>query len=348
MKDDIQLGLPLALESLERKFVRIINTSEWKKLQKAWDESSHIFYFGHGGNMGISDHSAIDASRLTNKNIIAPGSGVLTTSIISDNDFHSWAKHWVDMRSRGLDKSKCLVLGMSCSSTGTSSDCIVNALNWSADNGMKTALFTAQPKYDLRDDIISITQHCNYYHTSEIISLMLTYQLIHGGGFACPTIAKKAQLRRFESLGIESEVESDIIFDAKGSSSDKELNQQVPPGFENELKNIAVDFDGVVHTFDKGWHDGTCYGEPIEGAIDAIKKLSKEYNIVLHTAKVKPDRPLVDGKTGYELVLEWLIEHDLEKYIDEITHEKPRAEYYIDDKGIKFENNWKEILEEVL
>ena len=32
-------------------------------------------------------------------------------------------------------------------------------------------------------------------------------------------------------------------------------NQNVPPGFEKELKNLAIDFDGVVHTFDKGFHD---------------------------------------------------------------------------------------------
>ena len=40
--------------------------------------------------------------------------------------------------------------------------------------------------------------------------------------------------------------------------------------------------------------------------------------------------------------------HKIGCYIKEVTHEKPRAEYYIDDKGIKFDNNWEEILEEVL
>ena len=54
---------------------------------------------------------------------------------------------------------------------------------------------------------------------------------------------------------------------------------------------------------------------------------------------------LVNEKTGVELVWEWLEKHDVAKYIDEVTHEKPRAEYYIDDKGIKFENkNFWEIL----
>lgn len=125
------------------------------------------------------------------------------------------------------------------------------------------------------------------------------------------------------------------------------LNQDVPPGFEHEKKNIAVDFDGVVHEF-KGWGDGTCYGEPLPGALEAIEKLSKFYNVIIFTAKVRPDRPLVQGKTGQTLVVEWLEKYDVLKYIQEVTHEKPRAKYYIDDKAIKFDNNWKDILAEVI
>jgi hypothetical protein len=125
------------------------------------------------------------------------------------------------------------------------------------------------------------------------------------------------------------------------------FNKNVPPGFENELRNLAIDFDGVVHTFDKGWHDGTCYGDPIDGSLEAIESLSKDYNIIIFSAKVRPDRPLVGGQTGKELVQEWLEKHNVMQYVDDITHEKPRAEYYIDDKAIRFENNWKEILGEL-
>ena len=50
----------------------------------------------------------------------------------------------------------------------------------------------------------------------------------------------------------------------------------VPPGFEKELNNIAIDFDGVLHNFNKGFHDGTCYGKPIEGSIESVKLLSKK------------------------------------------------------------------------
>tara|TARA_B100001123_G_C14352680_1_gene647684 strand:- start:35 stop:427 length:393 start_codon:yes stop_codon:yes gene_type:complete len=113
-------------------------------------------------------------------------------------------------------------------------------------------------------------------------------------------------------------------------------NKDVPPGHEKELNNLAIDFDGVIHTFDKGYHDGTCYGQPIAGTKEALEELSKKYNIIIFSSKVKPDRPLVNNKTGMQLVKDWLKQHDLLKYVSEITCEKPRAKYYIDDKAIEF------------
>tara|TARA_Y100000816_G_scaffold138289_1_gene97871 strand:+ start:1346 stop:1744 length:399 start_codon:yes stop_codon:yes gene_type:complete len=123
-------------------------------------------------------------------------------------------------------------------------------------------------------------------------------------------------------------------------------SHQVPPGFENELNNIAIDFDGVIHNFDKGWHDGTCYGDPIPGALEAIKDLSQNYKIIIFTAKAKPNRPLVQGKTGLTLVEEWLKKHDIFKYVSEITSEKPRAQIYIDDRGYRF-INWSKAINDI-
>jgi len=116
-----------------------------------------------------------------------------------------------------------------------------------------------------------------------------------------------------------------------------------PPGFENQSNTIAIDFDGVLHNANKGWGDGTCYGEPLSGSIEAIKQLSTQYNIVIFTAKAKPDRPLVDEKTGIELVKEWFEKYSILDCISEITSEKPRAELYIDDNGYRFEN-WNDTL----
>lgn len=116
-----------------------------------------------------------------------------------------------------------------------------------------------------------------------------------------------------------------------------------PPGFKTKRKVIAIDFDGVIHDAHQGWGDGTCYGDPLPGSIESIKNLSEKYDIVIFTAKAKSDRPLVNGKTGIELVKEWFDKHGILKYIISITSEKPRAELYIDDNGYRFKN-WSDTL----
>ena len=54
-----------------------------------------------------------------------------------------------------------------------------------------------------------------------------------------------------------------------------------PPGFETTKKVVAIDFDGVLHDAHQGWGDGTCYGDPLPGAIEAVKKLAENYDIVI-------------------------------------------------------------------
>ena len=43
---------------------------------------------------------------------------------------------------------------------------------------------------------------------------------------------------------------------------------------------------------------------------------------------------LINGKTGTEMIWEWLKKHDFDQYISKVTSEKPRAMAYIDDKAI--------------
>ena len=78
------------------------------------------------------------------------------------------------------------------------------------------------------------------------------------------------------------------------------------------------------------------------GGIIAQSTYTSWYNIIVYTAKAKPDRPLVNGKTGQELVWEWLDKHGIRQNIKDVTYIKPNAVAYIDDKGIRFES-WKQI-----
>jgi hypothetical protein len=112
---------------------------------------------------------------------------------------------------------------------------------------------------------------------------------------------------------------------------------------QDQSKNVCIDFDGVIHNDDKGFKDGTIYGNIIPGASEAIKLLAQKYNIIIFTAKAKQDRPLINNKNGIELVKEWLEKNDLYQYVKEITSEKPRALVYIDDKAIRF-TDWESTL----
>jgi len=112
---------------------------------------------------------------------------------------------------------------------------------------------------------------------------------------------------------------------------------------DDETYQIGIDFDGVIHKCSKGYYDGTIYDDPIEGSYEALERLSKDYTIIVNTCKAKSDRGLVNGKTGVQLVWEWLEKHDMSKFVSKVTSEKPRAVAYVDDKAIRF-SNWNECL----
>ena len=120
-------------------------------------------------------------------------------------------------------------------------------------------------------------------------------------------------------------------------------NDNRPSKLEDEFKQIAIDFDGVIHKCSKGFHDGTIYDEPIDGSLDALKLLSSKYTVIVYSAKARKDRPLVNGKTGIELIWEWLEKHDVAKYVKEVTAEKPRAFCYVDDRAVKFDD-WEQTM----
>ena len=54
----------------------------------------------------------------------------------------------------------------------------------------------------------------------------------------------------------------------------------------------------------------------------------------------------MNGKTGTQLVWEWLKKHDMDKYVTKVPAEKPRAVAYIDDKGFRF-TNWNTCIEQL-
>lgn len=113
---------------------------------------------------------------------------------------------------------------------------------------------------------------------------------------------------------------------------------------------ICVDFDDTLCA-----SKYPACGPMKEGARDALIRFRElgyliliyscrgchwHYDIFAPESKGQPvmERPHVIN------MREWLIEHDIPfDEIDDGSRGKPWAQFYIDDKGIRFENNWEEI-----
>lgn len=48
---------------------------------------------------------------------------------------------------------------------------------------------------------------------------------------------------------------------------------------------LAVDFDGVLHRYSRGWHDGTIYDPPVEGAVEGLHALLDYDAVFVHTTR---------------------------------------------------------------
>lgn len=311
----------LNIENIEEKFYQVVNSSEWKEMQQKFNYCDDLYVIGHGGNLAVADHTAIDITRLSGgtKNAMCPGSGVVATSLINDTNFDQWLVDWLRLRTTTRtpeQMKKSLVYGIS--SSGKSAD-VINALRWANEQGMQICVVTAKPLPEKIENLTEVLLNTEYYHTAEVLSLLLQYQLTHGSGKECPPIGKNKP-EELEKLNWRS-------------------NKIREHAYPDALVNIAVDFDGVIHKCSKGYYDGTIYDDPVPGAAEGLKRLSEKYTVIVYTCKAKKDRGLVDGKTGTELVWEWLRKHDLAQYVSMVTAEKPRAIVYIDDKAINF-SDW--------
>jgi hypothetical protein len=115
------------------------------------------------------------------------------------------------------------------------------------------------------------------------------------------------------------------------------------------MGTVAVDFDGVIHRYSRGWQDGTIYDEPVEGAFETLRALMATHAVFIHTTR-DPHQ-----------VCRWLYDHAVNiqttcRLPDQQTHEfwnetgvilvtnrKLPAVAYIDDRGIRF-TSWDQAL----
>ena len=178
-------------------FESVIDSNVWEEVQKDFNYASRILTVGNGGNLAVCDHGAIDIARLTNKSAAAPGSGILASSLINDVSHDQWVKNWLTISLRGLSNDlikKTLLIGVS--SSGYSKN-ICLALDHAFEMGCKSCLISAsEPK--IKGKYNTVILNVDEYHTSEVLTLSLFYQLIHGAGFCCPTISNSLDRQKID------------------------------------------------------------------------------------------------------------------------------------------------------
>ena len=94
---------------------------------------------------------------------------------------------------------------------------------------------------------------------------------------------------------------------------------------------VALDFDGVVHRFSRGWRgERSIYDPPVEGIGRAMGRLVADgYRICIVSSRARTE-------AGKAAIAHWLHKEGFDIYVDMITSEKMPALCYVDDRAITF------------
>ena len=102
----------------------------------------------------------------------------------------------------------------------------------------------------------------------------------------------------------------------------------------DKRKTLAVDFDGVIHKYSKGFQGlDNAYDPPMDGAKEVLQRL-KDKGYVL---KIMSSRPAL-------VIEEWLEKYEMSDLFDTVSNSKFAATVYLDDRGFHF-TNWENVEE---
>jgi len=190
MKDHL-----IDFENIESKLENAFSSSEYGDLVAKVRKAKRIFLIGNGGLHFVACHAATDMTRLIpDKSVYSFDSVGFITSNANDHPYDKLFVRWLETIARPEDAQESLVVGMSCS--GKSKN-ILDALCWANDKEMDTFMISGKSTGTLPENIKELAVNCNYFHTVEVMSLMLFYDLVHRTGNRCPSIDQEIR-RKFE------------------------------------------------------------------------------------------------------------------------------------------------------
>lgn len=105
---------------------------------------------------------------------------------------------------------------------------------------------------------------------------------------------------------------------------------------------VAVDFDGTLHQYSKGFDDGTCYDPPFPAARNVMKVWADAgWTILIYSVRT------YNSPTGKSEIEAWMHIHDIPYTEVYNGHGKPFADVYLDDRAVGFRGDWSQSMLDV-
>ncbi len=108
---------------------------------------------------------------------------------------------------------------------------------------------------------------------------------------------------------------------------------------------LCLDFDGVIHSYDRGWQDGVIYGELTPGFVDWLTVAGPLFRITVYSSRSKTPEGIVAMMAWMFAKMTDAIGEDaadkLMGYVS-FSHEKPPAFLTIDDRALQFSGRWED------
>lgn len=164
-----------------------INSQPYQVLLRKIERCKKIFLLGNGGLMDVSSHGAADLSRLVPGKVFRSfnDAGFMSSN---SNDF-GWENSFVIWLEKTVfdieNKRDTLIIGLSCS--GNSAN-VIRALNVAQENQYDTFLITGAKSTKKSNRTDELSFGCNFFHTTEVLTMKLFYDIVHKLGHHCPAI----------------------------------------------------------------------------------------------------------------------------------------------------------------
>lgn len=115
---------------------------------------------------------------------------------------------------------------------------------------------------------------------------------------------------------------------------------------------LCIDFDGVIHSYEKGWQDGEIYGTATPGFFAWALKAYHSFRLVIYSSRSSTEEGL---RAMREAIGKWSVEAinsgeipgdtDWSAFFPalEFASTKPPAFLTIDDRAVRFDGSWEHL-----